>query len=107
MKKLKSILKWTGITILSLVLIFAVLVFFLHNRTFNAPYPQIHATADSAVIARGKYLAFGPAHCSGCHSPASNQEKINAGKKLPLQGGFVFDLPIGTVYSRNITPDDE
>ena len=108
MRKFKKILKWTGIVVFSLVIIFAILVFIFQNRKFNAPYPSnIHASTDSAVIARGRYLAFGPAHCSGCHSPVSNQEKINAGEKLPLQGGFVFDLPIGKLYSRNITPDDE
>ena len=107
MKRLKNILKWTGIVVLSLAIIFVILVFSLQNRKFKAPYPDIRASTDSAVIARGRYLAFGPAHCSGCHSPQSNQEKINSGEKLPLMGGFEFDLPIGKIYSRNITPDDE
>jgi len=108
MKKFKKILKWSGITILSLVLIFVILVFALHNKKFSAPYPAtIHASTDSAVIERGRYLVFGPAHCSGCHSPAENQEKINAGELLPLEGGLPFALPIGTIYSKNITPDDE
>ena len=107
MKRFKKILKWTGITILSLVLIFIILVFALQNKKFDAPYPNLHATNDSAAIARGKYLAFGPAHCSGCHSPAENQEKINNGEELPLIGGLGFDLPIGKLYSRNITPDAE
>ena len=108
MKKFKKILKWTGITILSIVTIFVILVLVLQNRKFSAPYPgNIHASTDSTVIARGKYLAFGPAQCSGCHSPETNQQRINAGEKLPLIGGFVFDLPIGQVYSRNITPDEE
>ncbi|MES1221264.1 MAG: cytochrome c [Bacteroidota bacterium] len=108
MRKFKKILKWTGIIILSLLIIFVILVFALQGKKFSAPYPaNIHASTDSAVIARGRYLAFGPAHCSGCHSPASNQEKINAGEQLPLMGGLVFELPIGKLYSRNITPDDE
>jgi len=108
MTRFKKILKWSGIVILSLVIIFVVIVFVLQNRKFAAPYPaNIHASTDTALIARGKYLAFGPAHCSGCHSPAANQEKINAGEMLPLKGGFVFDLDIGKIYSRNITPDDE
>jgi len=107
MKRFKKILKWTAITILSLVIIFVILVFSLYNRKFTAAYPNLHASTDSAVIARGRYLAFGPAHCSGCHSPASNQEKINSGEQLALVGGFEFDLPIGKIYTRNITPDDE
>ena len=107
MKRLKKILKWTGITILSLAIIFVILVFALQNKKFDAPFPNLHASSDSAVIERGKYLAYGPAHCSGCHSPIENQEKINMGEELPLIGGLPFKLPIGTLYSRNITPDDE
>lgn len=107
MKKFKKILKWTAITILSLALIFVILVFSLQNKKFDAPFPNLHASNDSATIARGKYLAYGPAHCSGCHSPKENQEKINMGEELPLIGGLDFILPIGTLYSRNITPDEE
>ena len=107
MRRFKKILKWTGIVLLSLILIFVILVFSLQNKKFKAPYPDIHASNDSTIIARGEYLAFGPAHCSGCHSPATNQEKINKGVKLPLSGGLEFKLPIGTIYSRNITPDEE
>jgi len=107
MKRFKKTLKWTGIIIASLLIIFVILVFSLQNRKFTATYPALHASTDSAIIARGRYLAFGPAHCSGCHSPRSNQEKINQGEKLPLMGGLDFELPIGTIYSKNITPDDE
>jgi len=107
MKRVKKILKWTGITLLGLILIFVVLVFALQHKKFNAPYPAIHAVNDSAVIERGKYLVFGPAHCSGCHSPAANQAKINNGEILPLIGGFEFNLPIGKIYTPNITPDKE
>ena len=107
MKRFKKILKWTGIVIACLLIIFVALVFSLQNKKFTAVYPDLHASTDSAVISRGKYLAFGPAHCSGCHSPRSNQEKINHGEQLPLIGGLDFKLPIGTIYSKNITPDDE
>jgi mono/diheme cytochrome c family protein len=107
MKRLKKILKWTGIIILSPVLIFVILVFALQNKKFDAPFPNLHASKDSAVIERGRYLAFGPAHCSGCHSPAEDQEKIKNGEHLPLKGGLTFVLPIGKLYSKNITPDDE
>ncbi|HVT87056.1 MAG TPA: cytochrome c [Chitinophagaceae bacterium] len=107
MKKFKKILKWTGIALGGLIFIFVALVFLRQNRKFDAPYPNIHASKDSAVIARGEYLAFGPAHCSGCHSPEANQEQISKGEILPLSGGLPFSLPIGNIYSRNITPDEE
>lgn len=107
MKKIKKILKWTGITVLSLAAIIVILVFAMQNKKFDAPFPDLHASTDSATIARGKYLAYGPAHCSGCHTPKKDQERINQGEELPLQGGLEFELPIGTLYSRNITPDEE
>jgi mono/diheme cytochrome c family protein len=30
---------------------------------------------------------------------------ITLGKEVPLSGGYVFDMPIGKIYTRNITPD--
>src|SRR5512147_393638 len=98
MKRLKKILKWTGIAILSPVLIFVILVFALQSKKFDAPFPNLHASKDSAVIERERYLAFGPAHCSGCHTPVEDQEKIKNGEHLPLKGGLTFVLPIGKLY---------
>jgi mono/diheme cytochrome c family protein len=105
--RLFRILKWTGVILLSLALIFVVLVFVLQNKKFDAPFPAIHASKDSALIERGKYLAFGPAHCSACHVPMEDQARINKGEILPFRGGLEFVLPIGNLYSANITPDNE
>jgi mono/diheme cytochrome c family protein len=69
----------------------AIAVVARENRTFDAPYPDLHASTDPAVIARGQYLATGPAHCTACHGD-------------DLAGGLAFELPIGTVYARNLTP---
>jgi len=52
-------------------------------------------------------LAYGPAHCSGCHTPSSDQQKVINGEEVPFKGGLEFALPIGKLYSKNITPDDE
>ncbi|MDF2156350.1 c-type cytochrome [Algoriphagus sp. CAU 1675] len=78
-----------------------------YDRTFEAPYPDIRASTDSALIARGKYLVYGPSHCAHCHSPMENIALVDQGEITPLSGGFNFELPIGTVYSPNITPDPE
>jgi len=107
MRRFKKILKWTGITILSLLLVFVILVFALQNKRFDAPYPNLHATNDSAMIERGRYLAYGPAHCSGCHTPLADEEKVINGEEVAFKGGRPFELPIGTLHSLNITPDDE
>jgi mono/diheme cytochrome c family protein len=76
----------------------AIAVAVRQNRTFDAPYPDIQASNDPAVIARGRYLALGPAHCVDCHRSSDEAEP-------PFAGGAAFHLPVGTFYARNITPD--
>jgi mono/diheme cytochrome c family protein len=108
MKTILKVLKWTGIVLGVVVVGLVITVLSMYKRTFDAPYPNnIKASTDSAVIARGAYLVYGPAHCGNCHSPMENQEAINRGEHLPLSGGFTFALPIGNIYSPNITPDEE
>jgi len=75
------------------------------DRTFDAPYPEIHATMDSATIARGRYLAYGPAHCAGCHVAPDDTAALRAGGEPPLAGGHTFVIPPGTFPVPNLTPD--
>ena len=75
----------------------AIAVVVRENRTFDAPYPAIHATTDQAAIERGRYLVMGPEHCISCHGDAQGE----------LTGGVEFHLPVGTVRSPNLTPDHE
>lgn len=77
------------------------------EKKFDAPYPEITASTDSAVIARGKYLALGPAHCADCHAPMSERAKVLAGEEVPLSGGLDFHIPLGILYTPNITSDPE
>lgn len=103
---IKKILKWTGIVLLVLIAGVSFTVAARQHLHYEAPYPNIKASADSAVIARGKYLALGPAHCVACHSAAKNTDSlILAGAEVPLSGGHAFKFGLGTFYSRNITPD--
>ena len=103
MKTLKAI----GIALVLIVVGFVLLVAFKQNTTYDAPYPNIMASTDSAVIARGEYLVYGPAHCAHCHAPLSMLERVEAGEKVPLSGGFTFELPIAKLHVPNLTPDDE
>lgn len=80
----------------------AVAVVVREDRTFEAPYPDIQASKDPAVIERGRYLVTGPANCVSCHAAVGDH-----GEEPHLVGGLAFELPIGTVYARNITPDHE
>lgn len=69
--------------------------------------PDLAATTDSATIARGKYLVYGPAHCASCHSSA-DPKKPELMTSSPVSGGFEFAMgPLGTRYARNLTPDTE
>jgi mono/diheme cytochrome c family protein len=102
---MRKILKWTGIILLIIIAGLYITIEARQNLHFDAPYPAITASKDSAVIARGKQLVFGPAHCANCHVPASGQEAVLRGETVPLSGGLRFDLPIGSLYTRNLTPD--
>ncbi len=93
-----------------LVVLIAGLVVFVHlkgNPQFDAPYPDIKASADSAVIARGKYLAYGPAHCGTCHVPMNKIMDVENGEVIPLSGGWTLDIPPGEMHAPNLTPDME
>jgi mono/diheme cytochrome c family protein len=107
MRRLKKILKWTGIVLLLLISGLTITVMSRQNMTYERPYPAIRASTDSAVIAKGKYLVFGAAHCASCHGPANSDSLYNLGLDVPLAGGFTFDLPFGNIYAKNITPDNE
>ena len=101
---------------LSILLILGVagagLVFHV-NSNFNQsvddqyPIPDLVVESDSTKITHGKYLALGPAHCSHCHSPLESLPDVEMGKEVDMTGGFVFELPIGNLFTPNITSDVE
>lgn len=51
--------------------------------------------AQASLIQRGEYLTRA-ADCEVCHTAKGG---------APFAGGFAFQLPFGTIYSTNITPD--
>jgi mono/diheme cytochrome c family protein len=53
--------------------------------------------AGASLVQRGEYLAKA-ADCMVCHTAEGGR---------PYAGGFAFNLPFGTLYSTNITPDRE
>ena len=100
-------MKWTGIILLLIITGLTLTVMARQNIKYERPYPNITASADTNVILRGKHLVFGAAHCADCHSKANADSLIKLGQPVDLTGGVVFDLPVGKIYSRNITPDKE
>lgn len=77
------------------------------DKEYEAEYPDIAASTDSAMIARGKYLAFGPAHCVFCHASFEKLEDVADGEEVPMTGGMEFDFPPAIIRTPNITPDPE
>jgi mono/diheme cytochrome c family protein len=57
--------------------------------------PTQFASADP--VKRGEYLVHA-ADCQACHTAPGG---------APFAGGFAFNMPFGTIYSTNITPDKE
>ena len=88
-----------------LVVAFFIAINVRWDRTFEAPLPSVTASTDSVVIARGRYLAYGPAHCAACHVPDDQRAALKAGQQPPLSGGHAFVIPPGTFYAPNLTPD--
>ena len=70
--------------------------------------PAIQASTDPEVIKRGEYVAHALAHCSICHAPLEATMNRKPGDRPAMPGGFEWKMgPVGTLYSRNITPDNE
>jgi mono/diheme cytochrome c family protein len=57
--------------------------------------PAELASADP--VKRGEYLVHA-ADCQACHTAPGD---------APFAGGFAFNMPFGTIYSTNITPDKD
>jgi mono/diheme cytochrome c family protein len=77
------------------------------DRTFEAPEPDLRASTDPVLLEQGRYLVYGPAHCSYCHTPPADWPRLDAGEEVPLVGGYEMKLPLGVLRSPNITPDRE
>src|SRR5690242_15935748 len=66
---------------------------------YSGPNPTgVPASLRGAdIIARGRYLAAA-ADCGACHTIRGQPE---------YSGGLAFNLPFGTLYAPNITPEKE
>lgn len=107
MKRLLMIFGWLVGVIVLVVLGFISFVFLKWDTKYDGPYPENHASADSAMIARGKYLVYGPAHCAGCHNTPERSLDVDRGGFPELIGGAEFVFEPGVIRSRNLTPDKE
>ena len=102
---IRKVLLWLGAAVLLVIAILAITISVRWDRRFQAPYPNLAASRDSAVIARGRYLAYGPAHCSDCHTAPADYASLETGSSPSLSGGVEFPIPLGTIRVPNLTPD--
>jgi mono/diheme cytochrome c family protein len=108
MKTVFKILKWTGIVLAVILTGLFIVGSILYNKEYDAPYPAIHASTDSIVIAHGKHLVMGTAHCVECHYQPKDSLAVVKGEEVPLAGGgFPFVFPGGKFYASNISSDQE
>jgi mono/diheme cytochrome c family protein len=97
------------ILIVIAILIAGLIMFVLASWDKSYDYvelPNISASSDSAMIARGKHLIYGPAHCATCHMPMDKFDAVEAGAEYPLMGGWELDIPPGIFRAPNLTPDE-
>jgi len=91
--------------LLVLVTAGSVYVGFRQNLKFDPPYPDVTASADSSIVARGRYIVRDVAPCASCHGDPAQRAAAMSGADIPLSGGYAFDIPPGKFYPRNLTPD--
>jgi len=104
---MRKVLVVIGSTLLVIVLAGSAFVASRQHLTFDAAYPKVAASSDSAVIERGHYIVRNLAPCASCHGDPTRRADYARGDEVPLVGGYVFDIPPGKFYTRNLTPDAE
>jgi cytochrome c553 len=71
--------------------------FFFWPASIEAVQATDTQPTGTALVAKGEYLTKA-ADCAACHTAPGGE---------PFAGGRAFKLPFGTIYSSNITPDQE
>jgi mono/diheme cytochrome c family protein len=105
---LRKILIGAGIVLVVIIAGGSVFVSARQNLRYDdTPYPDVVASTDSAVIERGRYIVRVAAPCASCHGDPAQRAAYASGADVPLVGGYVFDIPPGQFYTRNLTSDAE
>src|SRR4051794_16625454 len=106
---MRRVLKIVGAVLGIAVLGFAVVVVVRQDLDYGATAtPDLKASSDPAVIARGEYVVRLLANCTSCHGdPALDAANMAGDKTVPLSGGRTWSIPPGIFRARNITSDPE
>jgi len=99
-------LAWLGLGLGLLVVGFGGLTAARQTRQFPVKNLEIRASSEPRVVARGRYLVQGPAHCADCHGARLPSGEPPA-STAALSGGHEFRLPVGVFRAPNITSDAE
>ena len=75
------------------------------RKSYPMPLPKIQISEETETIARGRYLAYGPARCADCHINETERTRLNRGEEPSLSGGYVLSTYLGDFFASNITPD--
>ncbi len=76
-----------------------------YRKTWDVPLPRTRTIRDSAVIARGEYIVYGPGRCADCHASDSVRPRLFKGEEVPLTGGEGINTYLGTWSAPNLTSD--
>jgi mono/diheme cytochrome c family protein len=90
-------------TLLSAATLYALATY---QRSWNLPLPKIVASTDPSIVARGRYIVYGPGRCADCHVADADRERLLDGDQPPLAGGSGETTFIGRWTAPNLTPDD-
>lgn len=102
---LRKVLLVLAASLGAFLVVFVIFVASRQNLKFDLPFPAVAASSDSAVIARGHYVVQYLANCGSCHGDPARMAEASEGNEIPLSGGYVWNIPPGAIYARNITPD--
>lgn len=105
MELVSRAIRLVGLAGVLLVAGFAIFIATRQNLRFDPAAPEVAASADPAVIERGRYLVRIAADCASCHGDPTHSGE--AGGDVPLSGGNAWHLPPGVFRAPNITPDPE
>jgi mono/diheme cytochrome c family protein len=104
-RSIGRILLWTIAGIAVLVAAMTLYSLVGYRRVRPVPLPGTQAVTDADVIARGRYLVYGPGRCADCHVADNARAALERGEDAPLTGGSGEHTFLGVWTAPNLTPD--
>jgi mono/diheme cytochrome c family protein len=108
LRRTRMAASWIRLKVLAAAVIFAGAVLSISCTSTTVPRGgyAVRAVDDPRVLARGRYIVYGPGHCPACHGDPVRQDEARLGLEVPLSGGRIFDLGLaGSIAAPNITSD--